>query len=343
MLFVSRRAFSSATRTVTLFPGDGIGPEISAALQRVFAAAKVPIAWEVFQVGAEAAAKTGTLIPAAAIESLQRNTVGIKGPTATPSGGGHKSLNVTLRQSLGLYANVRPAKSIPAVPTRFEGVDLVIVRENTEDLYSGQEAMVTEGVAVSLKVITEKASMRIARYAFDYAVRHNRKKVTAIHKANIMKLSDGLFLECCRRVAKEYPQIQFEDKIVDATCMMLVQNPRQFDVMVLPNLYGDIVSDLAAGLIGGLGLTASANHGEKAVLYEAVHGTAPDIAGKDLANPSALILSGVEMLRHLNMGEQASNVENAVMRALQGKAVTKDLGGSATCTQFTDAIIANLK
>ncbi|KAF0852706.1 mitochondrial isocitrate dehydrogenase (NAD+) [Andalucia godoyi] len=343
---ISRRLFSTAvaagSRTVTLFPGDGIGREISSALQKVFTAASVPVVWDTYDVGAEAAERTGSLITKEALDSVLRTGVCLKGPTATPIGKGHKSLNVTLRQTLDIYANVRPAKTIAAVPTRYEKVDIVIVRENTEDLYAGQEAVITDGVNISLKIITEKASTRIAKYAFEYAVANGRKKVSAIHKANIMKLTDGLFLECCRKVAKEYPQITYDERIIDATCMMLVQDPTKFDVMVLPNLYGDIVSDLAAGLIGGLGLTASSNYGQKAVLFEAVHGTAPDIAGKDLANPSALLFSGAMMLRHLGLKTHADQIENAVLKTLKGSVKTKDLGGNSTCSEFTNHVIKNL-
>jgi isocitrate dehydrogenase (NAD+) len=262
---------------------------------------------------------------------------------ATPIGKGHRSLNVTLRQKLQLYANVRPSKSIPAVKTRYDNVDLVVVRENTEGMYTGQEFALPEGVTVGIKLVTQKASTRIARYAFDYAVKNNRKKVTCVHKANIQKVTDGLFLETCRQVAKEYPQIQFDEKIIDACCMMLVQDPTKFDVLVMQNLYGDIVSDLTSGLIGGLGLTGSGNFGENGALFEAVHGTAPDIAGKDLANPSALLFSGVMMLRHMGMESEAVNVERAIHRALADpKAITGDLGGKAKCSEFTRAVVANL-
>lgn len=336
-------AASQNVRKVTLFPGDGIGKEISVSLQHVFEAAKVPIEWEVYNVGAEAAAQTGVLISDEAIESVRRNKVGLKGPLGTPIGAGHRSLNVALRQNLGLYANVRPTKSIPAVKTRYDNVDLVVVRENTEGMYTGQEFRLPHGVTVGMKVITESASMRIAKYAFDFAVQNGRKKVTCVHKANIQKLTDGLFLECCRKVAAEYPQIKFEDKIIDAACMSLVQDPTKFDILVMENLYGDIVSDLTSGLIGGLGLTGSGNFGENGAMFEAVHGTAPDIAGKNLANPCALLFSGVMMLRYLNLEEHASRIEQAVFRTLENKAsCTGDLGGKAKTTEFTRTVISNL-
>ena len=262
----------------------------------------------------------------------------------TPIGKGHRSLNLTLRKALVLYANVRPALSIPAIKTPFNNVDVVTIRENTEGEYSGLEHEVIPGVVESLKIITRKSSMRIAEYAFDYAVKNNRKRVTAVHKANIMKMSDGLFLECCREVSKKFPQITYDEVIVDACCMKLVKNPRDFDVMVTPNLYGDIVSDLCAGLIGGLGVTPSGNYGEKAALFEAVHGTAPDIAGQNKANPTAFLLSAVMMLKHLGKYQTGQNVHDAVMRVLtSGKSLTGDLGGKATCTEFTKAVISEMK
>ena len=278
--------------TVTLLPGDGIGPEVSDAAVRVLEAAGAELEWERHIAGAEALEKYGNPLPPEVLESIRRNRVALKGPITTQVGGGFKSINVQLRQELDLYANLRPSRSLPSIPSRFENVDIVVVRENTEDLYSGLEHVVVPGVVESLKIITEKASLRIAHFAFEYARRHGRKRVTAVHKANIMKLSDGLFLECFRRVAKEYPDIEADDKIVDNMCMQLVMRPEEWDMLLLENLYGDIVSDLCAGLVGGLGVVPGANIGLDAAVFEAVHGSAPDIAGKDLANPLALIRSG---------------------------------------------------
>jgi isocitrate dehydrogenase (NAD+) len=329
-------------KTVTLFPGHGIGPEISEAVVKIFDAAGANIEWETHEIGIPQPG--GDLISKDALQSVLKNKVGLKGPLATPIGKGYRSLNITLRQALSLYANVRPAISIPAIKTGFNNVNVVVVRENTEGEYSGLEHEVVPGVVESLKIITQKSSMRIAEYAFKYAVANGRKKVSAVHKANIMKMSDGLFLECCRAVAKKYPNITYDEIIVDACCMKLVKNPSEFDVLVTPNLYGDIVSDLCAGLIGGLGLTPSGNFGEQASVFEAVHGTAPDIAGKNLANPTALLFSGLMMLRHINKYEIAENIQNAVMTVLrEGKYLTGDLGGKATCSEYTNAIINNLK
>jgi isocitrate dehydrogenase (NAD+) len=289
--------------------------------------------------------KYGTPLPDEVFNSVLKNRVALKGPITTPIGTGYSSPNVALRKRLNLFANVRPAKNLPGVKTRYEGVDLVVIRENSEDLYSGLEHIVVPGVVESLKIITERASLRIARFAFEYAVKHGRKKVTAVHKANIMKLSDGLFLECCRRVARDYPQIEYEELIVDNTCMQLVTRPERFDVMVMENLYGDIVSDLCAGLVGGLGLTPSANVGEDGiVVYEAVHGSAPDIAGQNLANPIALILCAAMMLEDLGETSAAERVRQGVYRVLsEGKVRTRDLGGTATTTEMTDAIIAAMQ
>lgn len=329
---------------ITLIPGDGIGPEVTGAAVRVIEAAGVKIEWESMSAGAEVMTKHGTVVPDEVINSISKNRVALKGPITTPIGTGFTSANVTLRMRLNLYANVRPVKTLPGVKTRYDNVDLVVIRENSEDLYSGLEHIVVPGVVESLKIITEKASLRIGRYAFEFARLWGRKKVTAVHKANIMKLADGLFLECLRRVAREFPEIEYQELIVDNTCMQLVMRPEQFDVMVMENLYGDIVSDLCAGLVGGLGLTASGNIGEGEIaMFEAVHGSAPDIAGKNLANPVAVILSGVMMLRHIGEAKAADKIESAVLDVLkEGKNVTGDLGGKATTTQITDAIIEKL-
>src|SRR4030095_6375220 len=297
---------------VTLIPGDGIGPEVSAAVLRVIEATGVEIDWERFIVGGHAQDLAGSSLPDEVIESVRRNRVALKGPVATPVGSGFESVNVQLRKKLDLYSNLRPVRNLPGVPSRFGDIDLVIVRENTEGLYSGLEHEVIPGVVESLKIMTEKASTRIAVFAFEYAKKHNRRKVTAVHKANIMKKSDGLFLECFRRVAVKYPDIERDEKIVDNTCMQLVLNPYQFDVLLMENLYGDIVSDLAAGLVGGLGVVPSGHIGEKAALFEAVHGTAPDLAGKNLANPTALLLSSVMMLRHIGEVDAATRIESAL-------------------------------
>jgi isocitrate dehydrogenase (NAD+) len=326
-------------RTITLIPGDGIGPEVTRAVVRVLAATGFEPEWETFSAGAEALSEHGTTLPPALLESISRNKVALKGPITTPVGKGFTSVNVGLRQALELYANLRPVWNLPSVPSRFQDVDLVIVRENTEDLYAGLEHTVVPGVVESIKIITEKASTRIAKFAFEYARRHKRKRVTAVHKANIMKLSDGLFLECAQTVAAGYPEIQFDDRIVDAACMHLVMHPERLDVLLLPNLYGDIVSDLCAGLVGGLGVVPSANLGEDGVgVFEAVHGSAPDIAGKDLANPTALLLSALLMLQHLHEDERAAAIMAALKTVLASGHVTADLGGNATTTSFADAI-----
>ena len=328
---------------VTLIPGDGIGPEVSAAVLRIIDAVGVQIEWERFIVGGHAQDIAGSSLPEAVVDSVRRNTVALKGPVATPVGGGFESVNVRLRKILDLYSNLRPVRNLPGIQSRFGDVDLVIVRENTEGLYSGLEHEVVPGVVESLKIITEKASTRIAVFAFEFSRKYGRKKVTAVHKANIMKKSDGLFLECFRRVAVNYPDIEHDEKIVDNTCMQLVMNPYQFDVLLMENLYGDIVSDLAAGLVGGLGVVPSANLGEKAALFEAVHGTAPDIAGKNLANPTALLMSAIMMLRHIGERTAGERVEAALNKVLgERKTLTRDLGGKATTTEFTDAIIRAL-
>ncbi len=329
---------------VTLIPGDGIGPELAAATRRVLDASGVAFDWEVQDAGEGVMAQYGTPLPEHVLESIRRNKVALKGPITTPVGAGFRSVNVTLRQVLGLYANLRPARSMKGLDTRYQDVDLVIVRENTEDLYAGIEHMVGPDAAESIKIITRAASERIARFAFEYAVANGRKKVTAVHKANIMKLSDGLFLESCRTVAAGYAgRVEFEDRIVDNMCMQLVQKPELYDVMVLPNLYGDIVSDLCAGLVGGLGVAPGANIGTEASVFEPVHGSAPKYAGMDKANPTALILSGVLMLRHLGEQAAAERVETALREVIaEGRHVTYDLGGDAGTSAFADAIIARL-
>lgn len=330
--------------TITLIPGDGIGPEIVGATVRVLEATGVEIEWESQIIGAHALEKFGTTIPETTIESIKKNKVALKGPLTTPVGKGFTSVNVGLRKALDLYANVRPVKALPNVPCRYPELDLVIVRENTESLYAGLEHTVIPGVVESLKIITEKASTRICRYAFEYAKLHDRKKVTAMHKANIMKLSDGLFLECFRNVAEDYPDIEADDKIIDNACMQLVMRPEQFEVMVLENLYGDIVSDLCAGLIGGLGLAPGANIGELGAVFEAVHGSAPDIAGQGIANPTAIMMSAFMMLRHIGEFDAANRAEQAMMDVFtEGNVRTKDLGGTASTADFANAIIEKLK
>jgi isocitrate dehydrogenase (NAD+) len=330
---------------VTLIPGDGIGPELAEATRRVLDASGVKLDWEVIDAGEAVMAKEGTPLPQSVLDSILRNKVAIKGPITTPVGVGFRSVNVALRQTLGLYANLRPVRSIPGLKTRYDNVDLVIVRENTEDLYAGIEHMVGPDAAESIKIITRAASERIARYAFEYAVANGRHKVTAVHKANIMKFSDGLFLESCRTIAALYEgRIAFEDRIVDNMCMQLVQKPELYDVLVLPNLYGDIVSDLCAGLVGGLGVAPGANIGPDAAVFEAVHGSAPKYAGQNKANPTALMLSGVLLLRHIGEQAAAERVEDAVRAVIaEGRTVTYDLGGSAGTSDFADAIVARLE
>ena len=329
--------------TITLIPGDGIGPEVTSAVVRIIEAAGVEVAWETYYAGAQALEKFGNTLPEELLESIRRNKVALKGPITTPIGKGFTSVNVGLRKALDLYANLRPVRTLPNIPTRYETIDLVIVRENTEDLYSGVEHVVVPGVVESIKIITEKASTRVSRFAFEYARREGRKKVTAVHKANIMKLSDGLFLDCFRKVAEGYPEIEADDKIVDNTCMQLVMRPEQFDILLLENLYGDIVSDLGAGLVGGLGLVPGANIGEQGAVFEAVHGSAPDIAGQGIANPTALLQSGILMLRHIGEREPAERIEAAMLEVFsEGKIRTRDIGGTAKTTEFADAIIAGL-
>jgi isocitrate dehydrogenase (NAD+) len=324
---------------ITLIPGDGIGPEVSQATARVLEAAGVSIAWEVHQAGAHVVETRGTVLPDEVLESIRRNKIALKGPIATPIGRGFRSVNVTLRQSLDLYSNVRPVRSLPGVEPRFEGTDVVIVRENTEDLYSGLELMILPGVAQSLKIVTDKGCTRICEYAFDYAERMGRKRVTCVHKANIMKLSDGLMLEVFRRVALKHPRIEPAESIVDACAMQMVRNANKLDVVVTGNLYGDILSDLGAGLVGGLGIVPGANIGTSAAVFEAVHGSAPDIAGKGIANPTALIQSAVMMLHHMGLRSKAEQIETALIDVYRrGVVRTADLGGSASTNEFADAV-----
>ena len=324
---------------ITLIPGDGIGPEVTEAVVGILGAAGVSIEWERHEAGVLAFERTGKALPPDLVESIRRNKVALKGPVTTPIGEGFTSVNVGLRKALDLYSNLRPVWNLPGVPARFEGVDLVIVRENTEDLYAGLEHEVVPGVVESLKIITARASTRIAEFAFAHARRHGRKRVTAIHKANIMKMGDGLFLDSARTVAQHHREIGYDERIVDAACMHLVMNPSQFDVLLLPNLYGDIVSDLCAGLVGGLGVVGAANLGTDTAVFEAVHGSAPDIAGKNLANPTALLLSAVMMLRHIDENRAADRIMQALGRVLvEGRVRTRDLRGSSTTTEFADAV-----
>src|SRR5262245_16338843 len=328
--------------TITLIPGDGIGAEISDSVVRILDASGLKIEWERYEAGMSAQVKYGDVLPSKVLDSILRNKVALKGPLTTPIGEGFASINVALRKALSLYANVRHIKNLPGVPSRFTNVDLIVVRENTEDLYSGIEHVVVPGVVESLKIITEAASTRIARYAFELARKQGRKKVSAIHKANIMKLSDGLFLESIRKVRREYPEIDYNEVIVDNAAMQMVLNPHQYDVLLLENLYGDIMSDLAAGLIGGLGLAPSGNIGEHAAIFEAVHGSAPDIAGKNIANPTALLLSALLMLRHIGELQVADRIYNAIVKVLSQKVYTPDLGGTATTQSFTEAVVSAL-
>lgn len=325
---------------LTLIPGDGIGPEVTDATVRVLAEVGLDLTWDRHRAGVEALEKDGDPLPSALIESIERTGIALKGPVTTPIGKGFQSVNVQLRKRLDLFANVRPVFSLAGVPSRFEDVDLVVVRENTEGLYSGIEHEVVPGVMESLKIITEKASRRISRFAFDYAKRNRRSQVTVVHKANIMKLSDGLFLACFREVAKDFPEIAANERIVDNMCMQLVVRPEDYDVLVLPNLYGDIVSDLCAGLVGGLGMVPGANIGQRIAVFEAVHGSAPDIAGQNLANPTALMRSAVLMLDHLGEADSAARLTRALARVFSsGRVLTRDLGGSASTTDFTDAVV----
>jgi isocitrate dehydrogenase (NAD+) len=329
---------------VTLIPGDGIGPEVVNATVRVLEATGVKFEWETHQAGADAYAKTKQYIPKELYESIERTRLGLKGPVTTPIAGGFASINVTLRKKFELFANFRPIRNLPNIKTNYPGVNLAIVRENTEGEYSGIEHEVVPGVVESLKIITEKGSTRIARFAFDYARREHRKKIHAVHKANIMKLTDGLFLRCCRDTAEMYPDIQYAEHIVDNTCMQLVTNPYQYDVMVMENLYGDIISDLCAGFVGGLGLVPGANLGHECAIFEAVHGSAPDIAGKDLANPTAVMQSAVLMLRHIGEVNAADRMQSALEQVYaEGKKTTRDVGGKVSTSEFTDAVIAALE
>lgn len=326
-------------RKCTLIPGDGIGPEISEAVVKVFEAAKVPIEWETVDVTPVRGPDGQFGIPQAAIDSVNRNQIGLKGPLMTPVGKGHRSLNLALRKEFQLYANVRPCRSLDGFKTLYDDVDVVTIRENTEGEYSGIEHKVVEGVVQSIKLITEEASMRVAEFAFKYAVDNCRCKVTVVHKATIMKMSDGLFVKCCRDVAQRYPDIQFDEVNLDTVCLNMVLDPTQYDVLVMPNLYGDIMSDLCAGMVGGLGLTPSGNIGSNGALFESVHGTAPDIAGQDKANPTALLLSGVMMLKHMELPQQAEIIESSVFETIrEGKYLTGDLGGDAKCSEFTKEI-----
>jgi len=325
---------------ITLIPGDGIGPEVTQATVRILEATGVKFEWETFEAGAEAFEKYGEYIPKELIESMERTRVGLKGPVTTPIGGGFASINVALRKRFELYANFRPIRNLPHIPTRYPGVDLVIVRENTEGLYSGIEHEVVPGVVESLKIMTEKACLRIAHFAFEYARKNKRKKIHAIHKANIMKLSDGLFLRCARDVARGYPEITYGEHIVDNTCMQLVMNPYQYDLLLMENLYGDIISDLCAAFVGGLGLVPGANFGDQCAIFEAVHGSAPDIAGKNIANPTAVIRSSLLMLRHLGEHDAALKIRNALEKVYRNREkLTRDVGGQAGTSEFADSVI----
>ncbi len=335
------------THRITVIPGDGIGPEVTRAVVAIVEAAGKPEActfdWQLHNAGAGAFAKTGEYIPKALYHSLEETRVGLKGPVTTPIGGGFASINVTLRKQFDLFANFRPIKNLPGLNTRYPGIDLIIVRENTEDLYAGIEYMAAPGVAQSIKIITEKGSTRIAKFAFEYAQKHGRKRIHAIHKANIMKLTDGLFLDCARKIAQSFSGIEYKEHIVDNTCMQLVLNPYQYDVILTENLYGDILSDLCSAFVGGLGLVPGANLGEHCAVFEAVHGSAPDIAGKDLANPTALLQSAILMLHHIDEPATAARVQTALEHVYtEGKTLTRDVGGSSGTRAFTEAILAAL-
>jgi isocitrate dehydrogenase (NAD+) len=328
------------THRITLIPGDGIGPEVTGATVRILEATGIKFEWETYEAGAEAYEKYHEYIPKDLITSIERTKVALKGPVTTPIGGGFASINVELRKRFELYANFRPIRNLPHIPTRYPDVDLIIIRENTEGLYSGIEHEVVPGVVESLKIITEKASTRIARFAFEYARKNKRKKITAIHKANIMKMSDGLFIRCSRNVAKEYPEITYGEHIVDNTCMQLVMNPYQYDMLLLENLYGDIISDLCAAFVGGLGFVPGANYGDHAAIFEAVHGSAPDIAGKNIANPTAVLRSALLMLRHIGEHDAALKIRNALEKVYRDRdKLTRDVGGKASTSQFADHII----
>jgi len=332
------------THRITLIPGDGIGPEVTKATVRILEATGVTFEWETFMAGAEAFERYREYIPKELLQSIERTRVGLKGPVTTPVGGGFTSINVQLRKHFELFANFRPVQNLPHIPTRYPDIDLIVVRENTEGLYSGIEHEVIPGVVESLKIITEKASTRISRFAFDYARKTNRKKIHCIHKANIMKMSDGLFLRCSREVSKEYPEVTYAEHIVDNTCMQLVMNPYQYDILLLENLYGDIVSDLCAGLVGGLGLVPGANFGHECAIFEAVHGSAPDIAGKNIANPTAVLRSAMLMLRHLGENEAAERVRNGLERVYKTRdKLTRDVGGKNGTAEFADAVIEEMQ
>ncbi|KAG8278141.1 Isocitrate dehydrogenase [NAD] subunit alpha, mitochondrial [Homalodisca vitripennis] len=337
------RCYSGEIRKATIIPGDGIGPEISAAVQKIFTAANVPIEWESVDVTPVRGPDGKFGIPQEAIDSMNRNKVGLKGPLMTPVGKGHRSLNLALRKEFNLYANVRPCRSLEGYQTLYDDVDVITIRENTEGEYSGIEHEIVEGVVQSIKLITEEASRRVAEFAFKYARDNGRHKVTAVHKANIMRMSDGLFLRCCREAAEKFSDVKFEEKYLDTVCLNMVQDPSKYDVLVMPNLYGDILSDMCAGLIGGLGLTPSGNIGINGALFESVHGTAPDIAGKDLANPTALLLSACMMLRYMELNQHADKIQKACLETIkEGKYRTGDLGGKAKCSEFTNEICSKI-
>lgn len=329
--------------TVVLIPGDGIGPEVVEGAQKVIEATGVEIEWKTFEAGAKALERYGTPLPEAILEEIRQSSVALKGPVATPIGTGFSSITVALRKKLGLYANLRPVKSIPGVPGRYQDVDLVVIRENTEGLYSGVECRVNDDTAEAIRRVTRRASLRIARFAFNYARRHRRKMVAAVHKANILKLSDGLFLECAREVAADYSEIEYRERIVDAVCLDLVLDPGRHDVLLCPNLYGDIVSDLAAGLVGGLGLVPAANIGDGMAVFEAVHGSAPDIAGQGIANPTALMLAGAMMLSYLGEEEAAKRIEEGIREVYAHDGhFTPDVGGAAGTWEMTDAVLSRI-
>lgn len=327
---------------ITLIKGDGIGPEITDAVVKIIKAAGVDIVWDIQTAGADVIEKEGVPLPQRVIDSVKRNKIALKSPVTTPIGRGFRSVNVQLRKELDLYANLRPCYNLPNIETRYENVDIVVVRENTEDLYAGIERQVDENTAESIKIITRAASERIAEFAFDYAVKNNRKEVCVVTKANICKLSDGLFLDCARKIAKKYPNIGFREILVDNCCMQLVQNPNQFDTLLLPNLYGDIVSDLCAGLVGGLGIAQGANIGKDYAVFEPVHGSAPDIAGQDKANPTAMLMSAIEMLNFIGETTTAAKIKSAVFETLKSGIKTADIGGNASCSEFTNAVVQRL-
>ena len=327
---------------ITLIKGDGIGPEITDAVVKIIKAAGVDIVWDIQTAGADVIEKEGVPLPQRVIDSVKRNKIALKSPVTTPIGRGFRSVNVQLRKELDLYANLRPCYNLPNIETRYENVDIVVVRENTEDLYAGIERQVDENTAESIKIITRAASERIAEFAFDYAVKNNRKEVCVVTKANICKLSDGLFLDCARKIAKKYPNIGFREILVDNCCMQLVQNPNQFDTLLLPNLYGDIVSDLCAGLVGGLGIAQGANIGKDSAVFEPVHGSAPDIAGQDKANPTAMLMSAIEMLNFIGETTAAAKIKSALFETLKSAIKTADIGGNASCSEFTNAVVQRL-